>query len=128
MLEKLTRFFLGGAVGSGQQFLSWIHVDDIVRMSLAAIERPEITGVLNATAPAPVTNSEFMRELRRVLHRPWTPPVPPPFARAGAWLMGSDGDLALLSSRCVPRRFVEHGYEFQFPNLRDAFADLYPDK
>ena len=101
VLEKLTRLFLGGAVGSGRQFMSWIHVADVVRMFVAAIEQMELSGVFNATAPAPVTNAEFMRELRRALHRPWSPPVPAPLARAGAWLMGSDGDLALLSSRCV---------------------------
>jgi uncharacterized protein (TIGR01777 family) len=128
MLEKLTRFFLGGAVGSGRQFISWIHVADIVRMFTAAIEQPEISGAFNATAPTPVTNSEFMRELRRVLHRPWSPPVPVPLARVGAWVMGTEGDLALLSNRCVPRRFSEHGFRFQFPNLRDALAALYPNK
>jgi uncharacterized protein (TIGR01777 family) len=128
MLEKLTRWFLGGAVGSGRQFISWIHVADIVRMFEAAIERPELAGVFNATSPEPVTNSEFMRELRLALHRPWSPPVPAPFARAGAWLMGSDGGLALLSSRCVPRRFLEHAFQFQFPTLRGAFANLYAKK
>jgi uncharacterized protein (TIGR01777 family) len=126
VLEKLTRWFLGGAVGHGRQFISWIHLSDVIRMFVASEEQTEITGVFNATAPAPVTNKEFMHELRRALHRPWSPPVPAPFARAGAWLMGSDGDLALLSSRCVPRRFLEHGFQFQFPNLRDAFAHLYP--
>jgi uncharacterized protein len=125
VLEKLTRLFLGGAVGNGRQFISWIHVSEVVRMFVASIEQTELTGVFNATAPAPVTNSQFMRELRRALHRPWSPPVPAPLARAGAWLMGSEGDLALLSSRCVPRRFLEHGFQFQFPNLPDAFANLY---
>jgi len=125
MLEKLTRFFLGGAVGSGRQFISWIHVADVVRIFASAIEQPDLTGVFNATSPAPMTNAEFMRELRRVLHRPWSPPVPAPLARAGAWLMGTEGDLALLSSRCIPRRFLEHGFQFQFPNLPDALADLY---
>lgn len=125
VLEKLTRWFLGGAVGNGRQFISWIHVADVVRMFVASIEETELTGVFNATAPAPLTNSEFMHELRRALHRPWSPPVPAPLARAGAWLMGSNGDLALLSSRCIPRRFLEHGFRFQFPNLRDAFANLY---
>lgn len=125
MLEKLTRWFLGGAVGSGRQFLSWIHVADLVRMFISAIERAELTGVFNATSPEPVTNSEFMRELRHALHRPWSPPVPAPFARAGAWLMGTNGDLALTSCRCVPRRFPEHGFDFRFSNLPDALADLY---
>jgi uncharacterized protein len=126
VLEKLTRWFLGGAVGKGRQFISWIHVADIVRMFVSAIEDHELAGVFNATGPAPVRNSEFMRELRRALHRPWSPPVPAPLVRVGAWLMGSDGGLALLSSRCVPRRFLEHEFPFQFPNLRDALADLYP--
>jgi uncharacterized protein (TIGR01777 family) len=125
VLEKLTRFFLGGAVGSGGQFISWVHVADIVRMFVAAIEQSEMTGVFNATAPAPVTNREFMSNLRHVLHRPWSPPVPAPFVRAGAWIMGSEGDLALLSSRCAPRRFLDHRFSFQFPNLRDALAKLY---
>lgn len=128
MLEKLTRLFLGGAVGSGRQFISWIHVADIVQMFVAAIEQEEMTGVFNATAPVPVTNSELMRELRRAVHRPWSPPVPAPLARAGAWLIGTEGDLALLSYRCAPRRFSEHGFHFRFPNLRDALAHLYPNK
>ena len=128
VLEKLTRWFLGGAVGSGRQFISWIHVADLIQMFVSVIERPESTGVFNATAPAAVTNREFMRKLRRALHRPWSPPVPAPFVRAGAWLMGSEGELALLSSRCAPRRFLEHGFQFQFPTLREAFANLYVNK
>ncbi len=126
MLEKLTRWFLGGAVGSGRQFISWIHVVDIVRMFEAVIEQPELSGVFNATSPRPVTNNELMRELRRALHRPWSPPVPASLAGAGAWLMGTDGELALTSCRCVPRRFVKRAFDFQFPNLRDALAALYP--
>jgi uncharacterized protein (TIGR01777 family) len=125
VLEKLTRWFLGGAVGSGRQFISWIHLADLARMFVSGIENAEITGVFNATAPDPITNREFMRELRRALNRPWSPPVPAPFARAGAWMMGTEGDLALLSSRCVPRRFLEHGFQFQFPELRLALSDLF---
>lgn len=125
MLEKLTRWFLGGAVGNGRQFMSWIHIVDVVRMFAAAIEQPELGGVFNATAPVPVPNREFMRTLRRALHRPWSPPAPAPLARAGAWLMGSDGSLALLSSRCIPSRFHEHGFQFRFPALPEALADLF---
>lgn len=128
VLEKLTRWFLGGTVGNGRQFLSWIHLADLIQMFVSAIEQPELTGVFNATAPAAVINREFMRELRRALHRPWSPPVPAPFVRAGAWLTGSEGDLALLSSRCAPRRFLEHRFQFQFPTLREAFANLYDNK
>jgi hypothetical protein len=125
MLEKLTRWFLGGAVGNGRQFISWIHAADVVRMFVSAIEQAQLTGAFNATSPAPVTNSDFMRELRRALRRPWSPPAPAPLARAAAWVMGSNGDLALLSNRCVPRRFLEHGFDFEFPTLPAALADLY---
>ena len=125
LLERLTRLFLGGANGSGRQFISWVHLADMMRMLVAAIEQPDVAGTFNATAPEPVTNAAFMRELRRALHRPSSPPVPAPFARLGAWLMGSDGDLALLSSRAVPRRFLEHGFAFRFPTLKDALGDLY---
>jgi uncharacterized protein len=126
VLEKLTRWFLGGAVGNGRQYLSWIHVADIVSMFVSAMEQPKFAGVFNATSPGPVRNCEFMRELRHALHRPWSPPVPAPLVRIGAWLLGSDGGLALLNSRCVPRRFLENEFPFQFPNLRDALANLYP--
>ena len=125
LLEKLTRLYAGGAVGNGRQFMSWIHIVDLLRMFVASIEDPAITGAFNATAPEPVTNAEFMRELRRALHRPWSPPVPAPFVRVGAWLMGSEGDLALLSCRCAPRRFCEHGFTFRFPTLNTALGDLY---
>lgn len=125
MLEKLTRLFLGGAVGNGRQFVSWIHVDDLVRMVAAAIDRAGLTGIFNATSPQPVSNAELMRGLRHALHRPWSPPVPAPFARVGAWLMGTDGDLALTSCRCVPRRFLEHDFDFRFPTLPAALANLY---
>lgn len=125
LLEKLTKLFAGGAVGSGRQFMSWIHVADVVRMFFAAIEQPALSGAFNGTAPEPVTNAEFMRQLRHALHRPWSPPVPAPFARLGAWLMGSEGDLALLSYRCLPHRVVEHGFTFHFPTLNTALGDLY---
>jgi uncharacterized protein (TIGR01777 family) len=125
VLEKLTWLFLGSAVGNGRQFISWIHINDLCRIIISAIEKPELAGVFNATAPEPVTNSELMRELRRVLGRPWVPPVPAPFARAGAWFMGSEGDLALLSYRCIPRRLMEHEFKFALPTLKSALADLY---
>jgi uncharacterized protein (TIGR01777 family) len=126
MLERLTRWFFGGAVGSGRQFISWIHIDDVVRMFTSAIEGAELSGDFNATSPEPVTNREFMRALRSALHRPWSPPVPAPLVRVGAWVIGTDGNLALTSCGCVPRRFLEHGFDFQFANLPAALADLYP--
>ncbi|MFN2621506.1 MAG: TIGR01777 family oxidoreductase [Chthoniobacterales bacterium] len=125
VLARLTRWFLGGKVGHGRQYISWIHIVDLVRMFVAAIERADLSGVFNATGPNPVTNAEFMRALRRALHRPWSPPVPAWATQIGARLMGTEASLALTGRRCVPRRFLEHGFQFQFPELRSALSDLY---
>ena len=128
MLARLTRFFLGGTVGNGRQFISWIHLSDLNRMFLAAIERDDISGVFNATAPNPVTNAEFMRELRRVLHRPWSPRVPAFVAHMGSWLMRTEASLALSGRRCAPKHFLHRGFEFEFPNLRGALDELFPER
>lgn len=125
VLARLTRWFLGGKVGHGRQYISWIHINDLTGMFLAAIERADLSGVFNATGPNPATNAEFMRELRRALHRPWSPPVPAWATRIGARFMGTEPSLALTGRRCQPRRFIESGFQFQFPDLRRALADLF---
>lgn len=125
VLGRLTRFFLGGRVGNGRQYISWIHLADLIRMFVEAIERPEISGVFNVTGPNPVTNAEFMRELRRALHRPWSPPVPAWATHIGAFLMRTEPSLALTGRRGRPKRFLESGFQFEFPDLRGALADLY---
>jgi len=124
-LTALTRWFLGGAAGTGRQFISWIHIADLTRMVVWAIERDDIAGVLNATGPNPVSNAEFMRQLRRVLRRPWSPPVPAWLARIGACLIRTEACLALTGRRGAPGRFCERGFEFQFPELRPALNDLF---
>jgi uncharacterized protein (TIGR01777 family) len=125
VLARLTRFFLGGRVGNGCQYISWIHVADLTRMFLEAIERSDLSGVFNATGPFPVTNAEFMRELRRALHRPWSPPVPAWATRIGAFFMRTEPSLALTGRRCRSKRFLENGFHFEFPDLRRALADLF---
>src|SRR6202040_1622288 len=96
------------------------------RLVLASIEREEVAGVFNASSPNPVPNAEFMRELRRALHRPWSPPVPEFAARIGSWLMGMEASLALVSERCVPKRFLENGFNFEFPTLGEALTNILP--
>jgi uncharacterized protein len=128
VLSRLTRWLLGGQVGEGRQYVSWIHIADLSRMILQAIDQERLKGVFNATAPNPVTNAELMRALRRALHRPWSPPVPEFAARIGSWLMGTEASLALVSQRCVPKRFLEKNFAFEFPNLREALANIYPNK
>src|ERR1051325_1207157 len=114
VLASLTRWFLGGAAGNGRQYISWIHLKDLNRMFLQAIERKDLFGTFNATSPNPVTNEEFMSELRSALHRPWSPRAPAWGVRLGAWLMGTDPSLALSGSRCPPIRWLDAGFGFQF--------------
>ena len=124
LLAAMTKYFLGGAAGNGRQFISWIHLADLVQMFVAAIENTDLTGTYNAVAPQPVTNVVFMRALRQALHRPWSPPAPAFVVKLGARLMGSDASLALVSQRCEPKRFQEAKFQFQFKELDAALKNL----
>jgi hypothetical protein len=125
MLANLTRWFLGGAAGSGKQYVSWIHLADLTQMFMQAIE-PEnyFDGTYNAVAPHPATNAEFMRTLRRTLYRPWCPPAPAWAVKLGSRLTQTEPSLALDGCRGAPKRFVEAGFKFQFPDLRGALKDI----
>ncbi len=125
MLARLAKLGLGGTVGSGRQYISWIHSLDMNRLFLSAIEREQMSGVFNATSPQPVTNAEFMRELRRAVNRPWSPPVPNWAVHIGSRLMGTEACLALTGRRCAPKRLQDNGFSFNFPVLRDALTDIY---
>ncbi len=125
VLSRLTRAFLGGRAGSGQQFISWIDLADVAEIFTRAVADEKLRGVFNTTAPQPVTNDEFMRELRRALHRPWSPPVPAFAIRLGAFIMGTEGDLALASQRAVPAHLLETGYNFISPSLRPALTKMF---
>jgi len=125
LLGALTRWFLGGQIGNGRQYISWIHIDDLIGMFLRAIDDRQTTGVFNACSPNPVTNKDFMREMRHALHRPWSPPVPTFAARIGSELMGSNADLAVASQRCTPKHFLDQGFQFVFPELRPALDNIY---
>lgn len=123
-LVNLTRFFLGGTVGSGNQYISWLHIDDLNQIFIQALEDDRYEGIYNATSPVPVTNREFMRSLRHTLNRPWSPPTPAPFVHIGAFLMRTEPALALEGRRCLPRRLQEQGFQFRHTNLDQALADL----
>jgi uncharacterized protein (TIGR01777 family) len=124
-MERVARWYLGGAVGSGRQFVSWIHVVDMTRVFLRAIEDETMRGVYVASSPEPVRNEEFMNRLRAVLGRPWAPRTPAWLVRLGCLLMRTEPVLALSGRRGDPRRLEEAGFTFRFPTLREALADLY---
>ena len=125
-LIPLTRWGLGGRVGDGRQWVSWLHTHDLNRLILAAIEDARYRGVYMATAPHPVTNAQFMRALRKVHGRPWSPPAPAWGVRlVSRLLMDTDPDLALKGRRCVPTRLLqEAGFEFEFAQVDDALEAM----
>jgi uncharacterized protein (TIGR01777 family) len=123
-LRTIVRWGLGGRVGSGRQWVSWLHVDDYLAIVRRTIDDASCTGIVHATSPAPVRNEELMRELRRVLHRPWSPPTPAPLVRAGSVFLRTDPALALTGRRCEPRRLLDAGFEFAYPALAAALDDV----
>jgi uncharacterized protein (TIGR01777 family) len=127
-LGSLARFGLGGRVGHGRQGISWIHEHDMNRLFERAITDDSMTGAYIATAPNPVSNAVFMRELRSALRVPIGLPAPAPMVRLGAPLvMRTDPELALYGRYCVSRRLREEGFEFSFPDLREGLRALYRD-
>ena len=124
-LAALVRFGLGGTVGSGRQGISWIHEEDMNRLFMRAIDNVGMSGAYVATAPNPVSNAAFMRELRRALGMPFGLPAMSWMVRVAAPLMRTDPELALFGRYCVSRRLREEGFDFQFPDLRAALSDLY---
>jgi uncharacterized protein (TIGR01777 family) len=125
-LKWLTRLGLGGTVGSGDQWISWIHQDDLDRLIICAIEDDSYNGVYVVTAPEPVTNRQFMRAMRRAYRRPWSPPAPAIGVRlACRFILNTDPELALLGRRCIPSRLVkEHNFPFRYPTLDQALENL----
>jgi uncharacterized protein (TIGR01777 family) len=113
------RLGAGGIVGTGQQWFSWVHVDDLVGVYLTALDGA--SGPLNASAPNPVTNATFTAELASALHRPALLPVPTFVLRA---MLGEGAEMLLEGQRVLPRRTQELGYAFKYPQLKDALANL----
>ena len=114
------RFGLGGRVGSGKQWMSWITLDDLVRLLVYAVTNELIRGPINAVSPQSVTNAEFARTLARVLHRPAIFPAP---AFAMRLVLGEMADeLLLASQRVEPKVAMESGFRFQYPQLETALG------
>ncbi len=115
------RFFVGGPLGDGRQWFSWIHVHDLCRAALFVASNPEIRGPVNFTAPGPVRNRDLAAAIGRALNRPSFMPAPGFLISV---LMGEFGDIILKGQRVVPRVLLQHGFSFDFPTIEDALANL----
>ena len=112
----------GGVIGSGRQYMSWIHIEDEVEAIRFVMQDSSISGPVNLTAPQPVTNREFTQVLGRVLHRPTILPLP---AFAVKMLFGEMGEELLLgSTRAVPKKLADAGYPFRYAELPAALEAL----
>lgn len=128
-LEKMLtpfKFGVGGRVGSGKQWMSWITLEDLIGIIHFALENEKLSGVVNATAPNPATNAEFTKTFGKVLHRPAILPVP---EFAVKLMFGEMGETLLLQgARVLPERLLENGFEFKFPNLEEAMKSVLDKK
>ncbi len=109
---------VGGPIAGGDQYMSWVHIEDVVGLFLWALDDHRVWGVINGTAPNPVTNRELSKALGRALHRPAFMPVPK-FAVA-ALRGGELADTVAGGARVIPRRALDLGYEFRHPDLDEA--------
>lgn len=124
-LEKMLppfKAFVGGPIGSGKQWFPWIHLDDEVAAILWCMDR-ELTGAVNFVAPGIVTMKDFAKALGRALHRPSWAPVPAAPLRI---LLGEFASALLEGQRAVPRKLLESGFRFRFPEVDSALRDLFP--
>jgi uncharacterized protein len=124
-LEKMLLPFklgIGGKIGDGRQWMAWIHLEDTIGLIELALSA-SLKGPVNATAPDPVTNEQFTRELAAALHRPAILPVP---KFALHLLFGDMAQIVYASQRVIPEAALRAGYQFRFPNLKDALLDIVP--
>lgn len=128
VFEKMKGSFklgLGATMGSGNQWMSWIHEKDLIRLYLEVLENAQWEGPINAVAPHPVTNHEFTKTFGQALNRPTFLRMPKRIAKI---LMGDMSELMLASKRVEPYRALEHGFEFHFNTLEEALRDLIQEK
>ncbi|PAU85664.1 TIGR01777 family protein [Pseudomonas sp. WN033] len=112
---------LGGALGSGRQYIPWVHRDDLVELIMFLLINPECRGVFNGSAPHPVTNREFARSLGRALKRPAFMPLPAPVLKLG---LGEMSRLLLTGQNALPKRAQEQGFDFRYQYLDEALTDI----
>jgi uncharacterized protein (TIGR01777 family) len=124
MLRRLTRLGLGGKMGTGKQFVSWIHQADFCRVVEWLLEHNDIEGIVNVAAPNPLPNHEMMKTLRQVCGVPFGMPAATWMLEFGAFFLRTETELIIKSRRVVPGRLLESGFRFRFPRIREAFDDL----
>jgi uncharacterized protein len=124
VMKKLVNAGLGGKMGSGKQFVSWIHEEDFLKAILWLIENEKAAGAYNLAAPQPVTNSDFMQLIRKSLGKKFGIPAAKWMLEIGAVFLRTETELILKSRKVVPKRLVDEGFVFSYSNMEKALKDL----
>jgi uncharacterized protein (TIGR01777 family) len=122
--ENLVKFGLGGKQGNGKQMFSWIHVEDLFQIIQFVETESEIKGVINCSAPEPVTNEDFMRIFREVKNIPIGLPSLTWMLKIGALIIGTETELLLKSRWVLPEKLINKGFKFEFPTIESALQDI----
>lgn len=122
-MAKPVKLMAGAALGSGKQYMSWIHIDDACRLFIRAIEDKEYEGLYNAVAPHPVTNAEFTKELAEAMHKPLVLPNVPAFALH--LMLGEMSEAVLASQRVSANKVLQTGFTFEYTYLEEALDSFY---
>lgn len=122
--HTIVRLGLGGTLGSGRQFVSWVHLEDFARSVQWLLEHEELAGPVNCAAPYPVPNAEFMHTLRAVYRQPIGLPATRWMLEVGAFVLRTETELLLKSRRVVPGKLLESGFQFHYPQLPPALDQI----
>jgi uncharacterized protein (TIGR01777 family) len=128
VFRRLARFGLGGHMGSGKQFVSWIHEEDFCRAVEWLVAHDELSGPVNLAAPNPLPNWEMMRLIRKACGAPFGLPATEWMLEVGAFFIRTETELIIKSRYVVPGRLLGSGFKFRFPEVREALADLMKPK
>lgn len=120
----LFKYFLGGPLGSGRQWFSWVHMDDLAEAFIFLLKHKDISGAVNLCSPRPVRNADLARTIGLVLHRPSFLPAP---AFMMKLILGEFGDALLKGQRVSPRRLIDAGFGFQYPDIEEALRNIIVD-
>ena len=115
------KMFIGGPIGSGRQWFSWIHIKDLAKAFVFLMKHPEISGPVNLCAPGPVRNKELAKALGKALHRPSFMPAPGFMIKL---VLGEFGSVILEGQRVIPRRLLDSGFVFQYPEIDKALQSI----
>jgi uncharacterized protein (TIGR01777 family) len=117
----LFKFFLGGPLGSGHQWFSWVHIHDLAESFIFLMKHQEVSGAVNLCSPRPVRNRDLGKAIGRVLHRPSFMPAPGFMIEL---ILGEFGSVLLKGQRVIPRRLMDSGFQFQYPGIEDALNNI----